>query len=130
MRRPRDHPRPVPRDERDCLAVLESRHGRRERRAMSVCTVGRSGDIVSQRASFVTEYMYCEQCADAVASILCSERNKYLCATRIPMWMMEGIEVEEGQPPRPLPIIAGKIGGMYLGEEFHAFEFGLNEQVA
>lgn len=85
---------------------------------------------MSQRASFVTEYIYCAKCADAVESVLCAERYKHLCAVRVPMWIVDGVSTEGGAAPKPLPIIAGKVGGLYSGEEFHIFEFELNDEIA
>lgn len=76
---------------------------------------------MSQRGSFVTEYIYCDKCADAVEAFLCADPRKYLCAYRVPGWM-EGISVEGNQQWK-LPIIAGKIGGLYDGEEADSFEF-------
>ncbi|MGI0034607.1 MAG: hypothetical protein ACRD98_01885 [Nitrososphaera sp.] len=40
-------------------------------------------------------------------------REKHFCSTLIPSWESEG---------ETLPIVAGKIGGMYSGEELHTFE--------
>ena len=42
---------------------------------------------MSQRGSFVTEYIYCDKCADAVEAFLCADPRKYLCAYRVPGWM-------------------------------------------
>lgn len=70
---------------------------------------------MSERGSFVTEYVYCGKCFEACRSVLLG-REKYLCSTTIPSW-----SPHEGR----LPIIAGKIGGLYGGEELHSFEFHL-----
>lgn len=67
---------------------------------------------MSQRGSFVTEYIYCPHCAAAVERVLCEEQAKRFVAYRIPSW----------QPGERLPIIAGKVGGSYPGEEFMTFE--------
>lgn len=66
---------------------------------------------MSERGSFVTEYIYCIKCAEATAGLLL-KKNKYLCSTFIPSWI-------NGER---LPILAGKIGGLYAGEEINAFE--------
>ena len=84
---------------------------------------------MSQRGSFVTEYIYCEKCADAVESVLCSERHKFLCACRLPGYSDPQIGSETGQSWK-LPIIAGKVGGLYDGEESHVFEFELIPELA
>ena len=60
---------------------------------------------MSERGSFVTEYIYCDKCFDAVKKVLCG-KDKFLCSTIIPSWC-----------DQRLPIIAGKIGGAYTGEE-------------
>jgi len=74
---------------------------------------------MSERGSFVTEYVYCAKCFEAIKPILL-DNEKFLCSRVIPSW-------EEGQD---FPIIAGKIGGLYLEEELHTFEFGLNEKIS
>ena len=68
---------------------------------------------MSERGSFVTQYIYCDKCFAAVKSVLLG-RDKYLCSTAIPAWSEHESE---------LPIVAGKIGGLYRGEELHTFEF-------
>ena len=74
---------------------------------------------MSQRGSFVTEYIYCDACAQALGSLLTSENHKFLCAPRLRSW-------QEGET---LPSIAGKVGGLYDGEEVHVFELALNPQI-
>lgn len=66
---------------------------------------------MSDRGSFVTEYIYCKKCFDAAKSILI-RNEKYLNSTTTPHWHS-----------KETPIIAGKIGGLYSGEELHIFEF-------
>jgi len=63
---------------------------------------------MSERGSFVTEYIYCDICFEAAKKVLNSD-TKYLKTTIVPHW---------GQPDLELPIIAGKIGGLGLGDEF------------
>lgn len=70
---------------------------------------------MSERGSFVTEYIYCDKCFAACKAVLLG-REKYLCSTVVPAWSEHETE---------LPIIAGKIGGLYGGEELHTFEFWL-----
>lgn len=69
---------------------------------------------MSERGSFVTEYVYCEKCFEAAKKVLLS-RNKTICSTVIPHWNPEG----EGPE---MPIIAGKVGGSYSGQELFMFE--------
>lgn len=73
------------------------------------------GDNMSERGSFVTEFIYCQECLKAAMSVLLS-KDKYLMATLIPHW--NGGEV-------PLPVIAGKVGGLSPGEELITFEHDL-----
>jgi len=68
---------------------------------------------MSERGSFVAEFIYCKNRLNAVKAVLLSS-NKYLMSIEIPHWN-GGTE--------PLPIIAGKIGGLYAGEELNTFEF-------
>jgi hypothetical protein len=65
---------------------------------------------MSERGSFVTEYIYCDKCLEKMKLALLGD-EKYLYSEQI----------------RGLPIIGGKIGGSYSGEEaiwleFEAFE--------
>lgn len=69
---------------------------------------------MSERGSFVTSYIYCNKCLNACESVLLGD-NKFLKGIKIPMWT--GCNQNEY-----LPIIAGKIGGSYAGEELHYFE--------
>jgi len=68
---------------------------------------------MSERGSFCTEYVYCSKCFEVLKKHLL-KRNKSLCSTVIPTW-------ETDNSANPLPIIAGKIGGMYGGEEIVNF---------
>lgn len=62
---------------------------------------------MSERSSFVTEYIHCPECAAAVkAAFLVPPRDKWLCANVIKI-----------APDNEMPIVAGKIGGGYPGEE-------------
>ncbi|KKQ03952.1 MAG: hypothetical protein US15_C0073G0007 [Candidatus Moranbacteria bacterium GW2011_GWF1_36_4] len=74
---------------------------------------------MSERGSFVTEYVYCAKCFEAIKPILLDD-EKFLCSRILPSW----------EPGQLLPIIAGKIGGLYLGEELHTFDFELNEKIS
>lgn len=67
---------------------------------------------MSERGSFVTEYLHCDECLAAVKAVLLG-KDKFLCSTVLPGWWGEGAE---------LPILAGKIGGLYAGEELSDFE--------
>ncbi len=66
---------------------------------------------MSERGSFTTEYIYCNKCFQVVSEVLV-DRDKYLCSTIIPSWCEQRI-----------PIVAGKIGGLYAGEELVAMEY-------
>jgi hypothetical protein len=70
---------------------------------------------MSERGSFVTEYIYCSGCLAAAKSVLVAQ-HKGLCSTVIPTW--ESTTSRSGE----LPIIAGKVGGSYPGEELHTFD--------
>ena len=61
--------------------------------------------IMSERGSFCTEYIYCDKCMDACRKVLLGD-VKYLNSQEI----------------KDLPIIAGKIGGLYAGEELDTME--------
>ena len=74
---------------------------------------------MSERGSFVTEYIYCEGCLDVVKDILIDD-CKYLKGIQIPGWA--GLIHD-------LPIIAGKIGGSYQGEELIHFEYELIPEI-
>ena len=67
---------------------------------------------MSERGSFVTEYIYCDKCLEAAKRVLLQD-SKYLKGVVIPMW---------GGGVGELPIIAGKVGGLYKGEELVTFE--------
>lgn len=65
---------------------------------------------MSERGSWITEYIYCSKCAEQFRRFLIEtgahEPNKY--------W--SGLEIVPGA------IFAGRIGGLYSGEEPHAWE--------
>lgn len=69
---------------------------------------------MSERGSFVTEYINCEKCFSIVREVLVRD-EKFLKGVVIPSW-------QEGQY---LPIIAGKIGGLGCNDEFVVMEFEL-----
>ena len=75
---------------------------------------------MSERGSFVTEYIYCKACFDAAWNVL-NGHDKYLMATRVPAWGEPAIGIG-GEASTVLPIIAGKIGGLYAGEELVEME--------
>lgn len=66
---------------------------------------------MSERGSFVTEYIHCPNCLNAVQEQLV-DSSKYLTGITIPSW-------EYG---KTLPIVAGKIGGGHLNEEFNLMD--------
>ena len=63
---------------------------------------------MSERSSFVTEYVYCNSCFAELKNVLICN-DKYLCTHVLPSW--------EGDN-RELPIIAGKIGGLGPGDDY------------
>jgi len=65
---------------------------------------------MSERGSFVTEYCYCKKCFAGLKKILLST-DKYLCSAVPDSWCDQDI-----------PVIGGKVGGVYYGEELHAIE--------
>ena len=67
---------------------------------------------MSERGSFVTEFINCKHCLDAAEKILCSN----LHGIRVPNW---------NKTMGALPIIAGKIKGMSPGSELIAFEVAI-----
>ena len=74
---------------------------------------------MSQRGSFVTEHIYCEKCLAAVVAVLATDPHKYLWGTLLPF-------SADGPDPN-FPIVAGKIGGLYAGEEIHEMERYIEE---
>jgi len=63
---------------------------------------------MSERGSFVTEYIYCPKCLEILLKAFkIGKREKYLCAVQIPSWIVG----EE------LPVIAGKVGGTFDDDE-------------
>ena len=69
---------------------------------------------MSERGSFVTEYVYCDECFEAAKKVLLG-KHKYLCS--------QVIETYDPLLLKNLNIIAGKIGGSYPSEEIDTFEF-------
>lgn len=70
---------------------------------------------MSERGSFVTEFIYCPDCLEKLKAVLVKE-GKFLRGVLIEGW--------EGGPD-VLPIIAGKVGGLAPGEESVVFQFEL-----
>jgi len=67
---------------------------------------------MSERGSFVTDYIYCSKCLE-VAKTLLLGRGKYLTGVMVPHW--------SGANGEFMPIIAGKVGALYAGGEIDAF---------
>lgn len=76
---------------------------------------------MSERGSFTTEYSYCDKCIEALKPILCCD-EKYMHGVPIPMYGGSN-EMEH------LPIIAGKVGGLWGGEEVFTFHHILRERI-
>lgn len=72
---------------------------------------------MSQRGSFVTEYIDCGHCLEVAKEVLI-DNHKYLNSIQHRMW---GVN-DNPLSPLMLPIISGKLGGMYAGEEMDNFE--------
>lgn len=70
---------------------------------------------MSERGSFCTEYVDCRECFKVLREVL-ESNDKFLKGVVIPSWGTSAIE---------LPIIAGKIGGHYAGEELDFMRFEL-----
>lgn len=93
---------------------------------------------MSERGSFTTEYIYCDKCFEACKEVLCGN-DKWLKGVVVPMWTEKPTLKEQYyhflrhkefiKKDRFLPIIAGKIGGMYANEECHCMEFELIPQI-
>lgn len=69
---------------------------------------------MSERGSFVTEYIYCQKCFSAAKDVLLGD-SKFLCSQTIISW-------EVHPQPTEMPIIAGKVGGCGAGDEVRLFE--------
>ncbi|KKK78965.1 hypothetical protein LCGC14_2838260 [marine sediment metagenome] len=74
---------------------------------------------MSERGSFITEYIYCLKCFEVAKKILI-DQDKYLASICIPSWNQEDRRKE-----KTLPIIAGKIGGGGGGDELILMEHEL-----
>ena len=74
---------------------------------------------MSERGSFVTQFMYCDKCLEKMKEVLIQD-HKYLKGIQI-----EGWKTEDGRRMKSMPIIAGKIGGLYSSEELCEFQFKL-----
>lgn len=71
---------------------------------------------MSNRGSFVTEYIYCNKCFQAAKTILLA-REKELCSVAVPHWNPE----HEGPE---MPIIAGKLGHLWSEAQLMEQELG------
>jgi len=70
---------------------------------------------MSDRGSFVTQFMYCRDCLKAAETVLATQQDQRLSGYRVPSW----------QGGDPMPIIAGKVAGDYVNEECVYFETDL-----
>lgn len=75
---------------------------------------------MSERGSFVTEYIYCDKCVAALKPLLCTD-DKFLRGIQIPSWT--------GQSEDTLPILAGKVGGLHSGGELEVFDYELRDEI-
>jgi len=78
---------------------------------------------MSQRGSFITEYIWCDKCFKALQGILCVG-DKYLDG-----FVLGDDKLIGSGELHNYPIIAGKIGGSYYGEETIRFEYNLKPQI-
>ena len=76
------------------------------------------GAKMSERGSFVTEYVYCDKCFEACKKVLCTT-EKFLHCVVLPSW----------EKRKTLPIIAGKIGGLHQGHELEIMQFELKPKL-
>jgi hypothetical protein len=67
---------------------------------------------MSERGSFVTEYIHCAACLEVAKQVLLS-RHKYLYSDQLKYYEKEG---------GTFPIISGKVGDMWSGGELWEFE--------
>ena len=67
---------------------------------------------MSERSSFVTEYIYCSKCFEAAKAILSGD-EKYLCAGQVKGYQLS---------PDGLPIVAGKHGGLGAKDDWGHFQ--------
>lgn len=68
---------------------------------------------MSERGSWVTQYVYCDDCATALVEVLAKHYDpKYLTVTRLSN-----------------SIVAGKIGGLWAGEELNTFDIELRGEI-
>lgn len=71
---------------------------------------------MSERGSFVTEYVYCNHCFNVLKKFLICQ--DYCLASSL-------LELKG----EPLPIIAGKIGGSFEGEEVFMFMHNYGDSI-
>lgn len=74
---------------------------------------------MSERGSFVTEWMYCDRCFRCVKEVL-EQSEKHLTGIAIPWPHDNNLE---------MPIVAGRIGGLYQGEEIDAMKELITDQL-
>ena len=67
---------------------------------------------MSERGSFVTEYIHCQKCLEVVKTLLLG-KDKHLTGVLIPHW--------NGLADEFLAIVAGKVGGAGPGDELSVF---------
>ena len=74
---------------------------------------------MSERGSFVTQYIYCKDCLGTLVKALCATSGKFFSPLQLP-----GYHGDNSQKPgqasnyeAPMPIIAGKIGALGHGDD-------------
>lgn len=71
---------------------------------------------MSEHGSFVTQYIFCQECLEKMKSVLIKD-EKHFKGIQIDSW-----SEEDRKNGIKLPIIAGKIGGLHMNEEIEDFE--------
>lgn len=74
---------------------------------------------MSERGSFVTEYVYCSKCFEVLRRTLMA-RDSSLCTVQVPSW---------DSPVDMLPVLAGKVGSTYPGGELLEMEARMRHAV-
>lgn len=81
---------------------------------------------MSDRGSFVTEYIYCQHCLAAVKKALFADDKetgdvpfKTIWAVTVPSWKEDEV----------LPIVAGRVGSSYGGGELSVFDNDFRDSI-
>jgi hypothetical protein len=69
---------------------------------------------MSERGSFVTEYINCDKCLAVMKDVLLTHKDTFFCGSLFSAALLPGVDGD-------LPIIGGKVGGLSENEEFEDF---------